>query len=92
MILSGQKAVAAAGTAVALGDQVINGPLLVKAFNGNGGMIYIGNDSAGDVTSANGLELDASEEVYFNFVGNLSEIILDTSNNGDKVAWLALNV
>lgn len=55
MIQSGQKTVTAAGTAVALGNQVItgartcfwgNGPVLVKALNGNAGLVYVGNASA----------------------------------------------
>ena len=92
MILSGQKTVTAAGTAVALGNQVINGLLVVKALAGNTGLVYVGNNGSGDVASSNGFELTAKEEVRFNFVGNLSEIIVDAATNDDAVCWIALNV
>ena len=89
---SGQKTVATAGTAEALGSQVINGPVMVKALLANTNNIYIGNDGSGDVTSANGLELDAGDSVVFYFVGDLSEIFLDADTNGEGAAWLCLNV
>ncbi len=89
---SGQKTVAAAGTAEALGSQVINGPIMVKALLANSNNVYVGNDGAGDVTSANGLELDAGDSVVFEFVGDLSEIILDADTNGEGVSWLALTL
>lgn len=92
MALSGQKVVAAAGTAEALGSQVINGPLMVKALLANTNNAYIGNDGAGDVTSANGLELDAGEVVVFDFVGDLASLWLDVDTNGEGVSWIVLNL
>lgn len=89
---SGQKTVTTAGTAEALGSQVVNGPLMVKALLANSNNVYVGNDGAGDVTGSNGLELDAGDSVVFEFVGNLSEIILDADTNGEGVSWLALTV
>lgn len=89
---SGQKTVATAGTAEALGSQVINGPLMVKALLANSNNVYVGNDGAGDVSSANGLELDAGDSAVFEFVGDLSEIILDADTNGEGVSWLCLTV
>jgi len=89
---SGQKTVAAAGTAEALGSQVINGPIMVKALLANSNNVYVGNDGAGDVNSANGLELDAGDSVVFEFVGDLSEIIIDADTNGEGVSWLALTL
>jgi hypothetical protein len=92
-VISGQTTVAAAGTAVALSSTHINcnGPLGLKALVGNAGMIYVGNVE-GDVTSANGIELDAGEDLIFNFVENVEDIWVDASSNGDKVAWAKLNV
>jgi hypothetical protein len=91
MALSGQKTITAAGTAEALGSQSIQGPLMVKALDGNAGLCYLGNVS-GDVASTNGLELAAGDAVVFDFVGNLGSLMLDAANNDDGVAWLALNV
>jgi hypothetical protein len=92
MALSGQKTVTTAGTAVALGDQLINGSLLVKALNGNTGIIAVGNDGAGDVTVSNGLVLEKNASILFNFVGNLSSLIVDSSVNGEGVSWIKLEV
>lgn len=90
--ISGQKAIANAGTAKALGSQPVQGPLMVKALEANTGYAYIGNDGAGDVTSANGLELSPGDLVVFDHVGNLANLIIDVSVNGEGVGWLCLNV
>lgn len=92
MALSGQKAVTAHGTAVALGTQAINGPLMVKALLANTNNVYVGNDGAGDVTSANGMQLDAGEVIIFSYVGNLSSIYIDSDTDGEGVSWLMLGV
>ena len=88
---SGQKTVTTAGTAVALGSQVINSPIMVKALDTNTGVVAIGNDGAGDVTVSNGLRLLAGDAVVFDFVGNLASIWVDSAVNGEGVAWLQLN-
>jgi len=90
--ISGQKTVTTAGTAEALGSQIINGPLMVKTLYSNTNNAYIDNDGAGDVTSGNGFELDAGDAVVFEFVGNLAHIIVDVDTDGEGVAWIALNV
>jgi hypothetical protein len=90
--ISGQKTIATAGTALVLGSQMIHGPLMLKALDANTGYVYIGNDGAGDVTNANGLEMAAGDVVVFDHVGSLASIIVDVSVNGEKVAWLMLNV
>ena len=90
--LSGQKAIAAAGTAEALGSQLINGPLMVKALIANTNLMYIGSDGAGDVTSANGLQLAAGDVVVFDFVGDLATLWLDSAVNGEGVSWIVLNL
>ena len=90
--ISGQKTVAAAGTAEALGSALIHGPLMIKALLANSNNVYIGNDGAGDVTSANGIELDAGEVAIFNHVGSLANLIVDVDTNGEGVSWISLNV
>ena len=92
MAISGQKTVTTAGTAVALGNTIIQGPLMIKALLANGDNMYIGNDGAGDVTSANGFELDAGESIVFDWVGNLNSIMVDSDANGEGVTWLKLNL
>ena len=88
--ISGKKTVTTAGTAVALGTQQVNAPLMVKAMSTNTGLVYLGNDGAGDVASTNGLELAAGEVAVFDFVGNLAGLILDSAVNGEGGTWLAL--
>ena len=90
--ISGQTTVTTAGTAVALGSQTINGPLMLKALTDNTGYIYIGNDGSNDVSDNNGLHLTADDVVVFDFVGNLASIYIDSTVNGEGVAWLCLNV
>jgi hypothetical protein len=90
--ISGQKTVTTAGTAEALGSQVINGPLLVKALDTNAGIVAIGNDGANDVTVSNGLRLAAGNSVTFDFVGDLASIYVDAASDGEGVAWIQLNV
>ena len=90
--MSGQNTIAAAGTAEALGTGYIHGPLMVKALDGNAGLVYIGNDGAGDVASTNGLELSAGDAIVFDYVGSLADVIIDAANNDDGVAWMKLNV
>ena len=92
MSLSAQKAVTTAGTAVVLGDQVVNGPVMIKALIANTNNIYIGNDGADDITSSNGLELAAGDAVVFDSIGNLSSLWIDADTNGEGVAWLVLDV
>ena len=89
--ISGQKTVAAAGTAEALGSALIHGPLMIKALLANTNNVYIGNDGAGDVTSGSGIELDAGEVAVFNHVGSLANLIVDVDTNGEGVSWIALN-
>ena len=90
-ILSGQETIATAGTALALGSQVINTPLMIKALDTNTDVVAVGNDGAGDVTVSNGMRLDAGDVIIFEFVGDLANIIVDVATNGEGVAWLALN-
>ncbi len=92
MAMSGQKTVTTAGTAVQLGTQLIQGPLLVKALDTNTGVVAVGNDGAGDVTVSNGLRLAANQEICFEWVGSLATLWLDSAVNGEGVSWIALNV
>ena len=89
--LSGQKTVTTAGTAVALGNQIINRELIIKALDTNTDVVAVGNDGAGDVTTSNGHRLDPGQSVIFAFVGNLSSIIVDSAVNGEGVSWMALD-
>jgi hypothetical protein len=88
---SGQKIIAIAGTAGALGSQPVNAPLLVKALTTNTGLIYVGNNGSGDVNSANGYPLAAGDQVIFGLISNLSAVYVDAAVNGEGAAWLILN-
>jgi hypothetical protein len=88
--LSGQKTVTAAGTAEALGSGQVHGAIIIKALVGNAGNVYIGNDGAGDVSSANGFELQPGEVVILDHLANLSNLVVDADNNGEGVSWIML--
>jgi len=89
-IISGQKTVTTAGTALPLGTQQIDGILSIKALDTNTGVIAIGNDGANDVTISNGLRLLAGEIIIFEHIANLADLIIDSSVNGEGVSWLVL--
>lgn len=91
-VLSGKTVVVTAGEAVALGEERLQGALLVRALETNTGVMALGNDGAGDVTLANGLRLAAGEAVRFDYVGNLGALRLDAAVSGEGVSWLALDV
>lgn len=89
---SGQKLVTTAGTAVTMGTGRVNGSLMIKALSTNTGLVYVGNDGAGDVTSANGFELDAGEAVVFEYVGSMASLYLDSAEDGEGVSWIVLKI
>jgi len=88
-ILSGKTTVTTAGTAVVLGNMVVDGPLMVKALLGNTNNIHVGGSDV-DKTANNGLELDAGEVIIFNYIGDLNNIWIDADTNGEGVTWLLL--
>jgi hypothetical protein len=92
MAISGRTVVTTAGTAVALGSEMVNGPVAVKALDTNTGVVAIGNDGAGDVTLLNGLRLEAGEVVVLAYCGHLSSVMVDAAVNGEGVCWLNLVV
>ena len=85
--ISGQVAVTTAGTAVQ-GTEIdlING-VYIRALAANTCVVYVGNDGAGDVTSANGFELSAGDLVLLN-VRNLSQLWFDAAVNGEGICWI----
>jgi hypothetical protein len=89
MAQNGQTGVATAGTAVRLAasSELCNGPVLVKALPVNSGVMYLGGPG---VNAANGLPLAKGEWVTFCFIGDLNQLWLDASVNGEKVAWIKL--
>lgn len=91
--ISGKTTVTTAGTAVALGSQDLYGAsLFIRALSGNNGVVYIGNDGAGDVASTNGYEMNASDEVLISKVLNLGQIWVDAAQNGEGVTWLVVEI
>ena len=90
--ISGQKTVTTAGTELALGTMAVNGPLMVKALDTNTGIVVLGNDGAGVLTTSTGIRLAAGDAVVFEFVSNLSAIMVDSAVNGEGVSWIALKV
>jgi hypothetical protein len=89
--ISGQKTVAAAGTAEVLGSATITGALAIKALTTNTDLVYIGNDGSDDVSSSNGYPLDAGDVHIFEYISALSVLYVDSAVNGEGVAWIALD-
>jgi len=87
---SGVTTVTTAGTAVSLGSQEVQGALAICAVSTNSGVMYVGNDGAGDVSSANGYEMQAGNQIVFPWISNLNDLYVDSAENGESVAWLIL--
>ena len=93
--LSGVTDVPTAGTAVQISNtsrRVLS--IVFVAPSGNSGIVYVGNDGAGDVSATTGIPLSAGQSVSFNF-GQfsvsvpISDFWVDAATNGDDVAWAA---
>lgn len=84
---SGQITIAAAGSAVR-GTFSTAKVVVVKAHPDNADTVWVGNDGADDVTSANGFPLDPGEGLVM--TGGLSDVFFDADSNGDKVCWLVV--
>ena len=85
--ISGQITVTTAGTAVQGSNVLLENGVYVRALSGNTGVVYVGNDGAGDVDSANGYELSPGEAIAIQ-VRNMNELYFDAATNGDKFCWL----
>lgn len=84
-IKSGQFAIATAGSAAQGPD--VSGAVFVRALSTNTGNVFVGNDGANDVTSANGYELAPGEALPF-VVKSLKDYFFDAATNGDKFCWI----
>ena len=85
---SGQITVTTAGTAVQGTATAKYSGFFIKALSTNSGIVYVGNDGAGDVTSGNGYEMEAGDQIYIE-CSNLSDLWFDSATNGDKFCWIA---
>ena len=88
---SGQITVTTAGTAVQGTATAMYRGFFIRALSTNTGIVYVGNDGAGDVTSGNGYELKKGEQIYVE-CENLNELWFDAATNGDKFCWIAATV
>lgn len=83
-----------AGTAVQGPDLQVNGYVYFTAAHGNTNAVFIGNDGANDITSANGYPLRAggsSGNQVVRKVNNLQDLWFDAVTNGEKVAYLLMD-
>jgi len=85
--ISGQITVTTAGTAIQGSSVSLTNGVYIRALSGNTGKVYVGNDGAGDVTSSNGYELYAGDQIIIS-VDNLNKLWFDSATNGDKFSWL----
>ena len=86
---SGQITVATAGTAVQ-GPSIAGYGWFIRALAGNTGVVYVGNDGADDITSSNGYELSAGDQIFLESPPNLNTLWFDSATNGDKLCWLRM--
>jgi hypothetical protein len=86
-LISGQATVTTAGTAVQGSDVDLPNGVYVKALAGNTGVVYVGNDGAGDVSATTGFQLSQSDVILIP-VANLKDLWFDSATNGDKLCWI----
>ena len=90
-LLSGVITIASAGTAQQGTDigswEGEKGGFFIRGMAGNTGVVYVGNDGAGDVAVGNGFELSAGQIIYV-VASNLSELWFDAATSADKICWL----
>lgn len=93
---SGAITVATAGTAVqgpgfpragAAGSDKLLGFYLRADPANSGANVYVGNDGAGDVSSANGFALSGTAMIYVE-VNSLDALWFDADTSGDKIQWI----
>ena len=78
-----QRDVTAAGTAERVTDQdTPMGAMMVKAKRANTGYIYVGFDDDGQLSSSNGVELEAKDSIMIP-LDNANKVWLDSSVNGE---------
>lgn len=82
----GQQTVTTAGTQVQLDNTslVPKNAIWVRALSNNSGIIYVGKTG---VTSSNGWGLTAGESHAFTYFGNLNEVYINSTANGDKACY-----
>ena len=89
VIISSEKTVPTAGTAVALSATQRVKSLTIRAKAGNTGQVYVGGS---DVSSTTNDGLDATEPVSFEAVGwlDLADVYIDVDTNGEGVDFYAV--
>ena len=90
-LLSGQTTLTTAGTEVKLGSGTVNGGVIVKTLSTNTGTMYVGNDGNDAVSSSTGFPLGAGDVMVFDYIDILDNVWVDSSVNGEKVAWSILD-
>ncbi len=90
MARSGQITVSTAGTAVQGPDEVCR-LVVIKPLSSNTGVVYVGNDGAGDVASTNGFEMASTASPITLSVNNLQDLWFDAATNGDVLCWIKVD-
>ena len=85
--ICGQITVTTAGTEVQGSNVALTNGVWIKALAGNTGVVYVGNDGNGAVSSSTGFQLDKGDVILIQ-VSNLNELWFDAATNNDKFCWL----
>lgn len=90
-LVSGQTAVAAAGTEVVFTTAgTVTRTVIIKALATNTGNIYVGNDGTNHVASTTGLVLAAGEGVSIDIDHSKTPVYVDSAVNGEGISWIYL--
>ena len=88
--MTGQQGPTTAGTAVSFTTRTdMAGTFLIAPSAANAGTYcFVGNDGAGDVTSANSAVLKKDTNSIVVTVNDLRQVYVDSDTDGDKVWWM----
>lgn len=89
--ISDQVTVTTAGTAVPLGNQQVNGLVIIKALDTNTAIVAIGNDGTNNVSLTTGTRLQQGE-LFPMDIGNLADVWLNSEVSGEGVSWMKINI
>lgn len=75
-------------TAAPIGSEVINGPLLVYALEGNTNAVVLGD---ANVVAASGYNLEGGQSIEFGNVAHLEHIYAVVATGTEELSWIKLN-
>jgi hypothetical protein len=85
---SGQLTLTTAGTVYSFASSSINDGVYIVAPLTNTGIVYIGDNGLGTITTTSGYPLNSGDQIILWNIGNISDVKCIGTVSGDKLAYL----